>query len=496
VLAGIKLSARKWDWDYFVAERKKVLELWPTGVELQSQAALDQAVAYHKAQLSRAPRKYAARRNVEARKAGRIQIVPQVGHALVDQTVDHIKFSEDLAPDRWYILTDTYTRKSEYRKAQDAVERSKKNGFSYLNGYPVVAHGVAGARALNEATSAAIGSDNNDEDARLPAEIGLAGGWSWGTIKSIEQLIQHSRSYPADLNIHNCQYIDRLAAYYTEQGVPILRRASANLPGWDSLGFKVSVSLLECLLSAAQGVKWIDLSLGIGMNLIQDVAAIQVLRKLAREYLDSFGWKDVEIFSWTYFFLGDWPLERGQMVAQLAWNASVSALAGCNGMFIKSPDEASSTPTAEGFREGLMICNQIARLVAGQRLTEAADLTLETRMIEAEVRAVMARVLEIGDGDLAVGGAKAILSGVLDTVFSPYKYLQDKVRVVRDANGALRYLDHGLVPLPKEVIEYHRDKIGEREKKEGSKAGVEWLIREATWASQPALDEITGRSGS
>src|SRR5262249_44571896 len=156
--------------------------------------------------------------------------------------------------------------------------------------------------------------------------------------KSIEQLIQHSRSYPADLNIHNQQYIDRLAAYYTEQGIPILRRANANLPGWDSLGFKVSVSLIETLLSAAQGVKYIDLSLGIGMNLVQDVAAIQVLRKLAREYLDRFGWSDVEIFSWTYFFLGDWPLERGQMVAQLAWNASVSALAGCNGMFIKSPD--------------------------------------------------------------------------------------------------------------------------------------------------------------
>ena len=291
MLAGIDLKMGQWDWDYFLAERRKVVGLWPTGKQIESADSIEEAIAYHKTQPAM---KFASLRNMKAEEDGRIQIVPQVGHALVEQTVDHIKHSEDLLPDRWYVLTDTYTRKSEYAKAQDAVERSRSKGFSYLNGYPLVAHGVAGARAVNEATSAAIGTDNNDEDARLPWEFALAGGWTWGTIKSIEELIQHSRDYPVDKNIHNQQYIDRLAAYFTANGVPILRRASANLPGWDSLGFKVTVSLLETLLSAAQGVKWIDLSLGIGMNLIQDVAAIQVLRSLAREFLDKMGYSDVQ----------------------------------------------------------------------------------------------------------------------------------------------------------------------------------------------------------
>lgn len=491
MLAGIDLSMKRWDWDYFLEQRRQVLKLWPTGMELAHAGAIEEAIAYHRAQ----PRmKYASLRNEAAEKEGRIQIVPQVGHALVEQTVDHIKHSEDLRPDRWYVLTDTYTRKSEYAKAADAVERSRKKGTSYLNGYPLVAHGLRGARAVNEASSAAIGTDNNDEDARLPWEFALAGGWTWGTIKSIEQLIQHSRDYPVDKNIHNQQYIDRLAAHFTEQGIPILRRASANLPGWDTLGFKVTVSLLELLLSAAQGVKWIDLSLGIGMNLVQDVAAIQVLRKVAREYLDDMGWSDVKIFSWTYFFLGDWPLERGQMAGQLAWNAAVSALAGCNGMFIKSPDEATTTPTAEGFREGLHICGQIVRLVAGQRLPESDELTLERSMIEMEVRALMKSVLELGDGDLAKGGARAILAGTLDTMFSPYKYLKGRVKIVRDHNGALRYLDHGLMPLPKDVIEYHRQRIGERERKEATTADVNWIVREATWASLPLLEEVRGRN--
>ncbi|THD63161.1 MAG: hypothetical protein E7813_18575 [Bradyrhizobium sp.] len=490
MLSGIDLRMKQWDWDYFLSERRKVVGLWPTGKQIESPDSIAEAIAYHKAQPAW---KYASLRNEKAEKEGRIQIVPQVGHALVEQTVDHIKHSEDLSPDRWYVLTDTYTRKSEYAKAQDAVDRSRAKGFSYLNGYPLVAHGVPGARAVNEATRAAIGTDNNDEDARLPWEFALAGGWTWGTIKSIEELIQHSRDYPVDKNIHNQQYIDRLAAHFTENGVPILRRASANLPGWDSLGFKVTVALLEVLLSAAQGVKWIDLSLGIGMNLLQDVAAIQVLRKLSREYLDQMGCNDVKIFSWTYFFLGDWPLERGQMSGQLAWNAAVSALAGCNGMFIKSPDEASTTPTAAGFREGLHICGQIVRLIADQRLPDSEDLSLERNMMELEVRSIMKRVLELGDGDFAIGGARAILSGALDTMFSPYKFLKSKVKVVRDRNGALRYLDHGLMPLPNEVIEYHRSRIAERERKENTTAGVNWIIREATWASRSLAEEIAAR---
>jgi methylaspartate mutase epsilon subunit len=78
-------------------------------------------------------------------------------------------------------------------------------------------------------------------------------------------------------------------------------------------------------------------------------------------------------------------------------------------------------------------------------------------------------------------------------MFSPYKFLKSKVKVVRDRNGALRYLDHGLMPLPNEVIEYHRSRIAERERKENTTAGVNWIIREATWASRSLAEEIAAR---
>lgn len=479
----------KWDWDYFLAQRRDVLAQWPTGAELDGVQALEDAVAYHRDQPWY---KYAALRNRKAQQEDRIQIVPQVGHALVEHTQEHMQISEDLKPDRWYVLTDTYTRKGQFAKAAEAVSRSKRDGFSYLNGYPVVEHGVAGARRINEGTRAAMGTDNNDEDARLAWEILLAGGWTWGTCKSLEQVIQHSRDYPIELMISNHQYMDRLTGYFTENDVPILRRASANLPGWDTLGFKVTVSLVECILAARQGTRFIDLSLGIGMNLVQDVAAMRALKKLAQKYTAPIS-SDIELYPWTYFFLGDWPLNPNQMVGQIAWNSAVSALGGANGMIIKSPDEAEFTPTGEGFRQALEMAGQVARLVAGQRLPDAGEVLIEQQMIELEVEAVLARLLELGDGDLAQGICAGVKDGTLDTMFSPWRPLKGDVKNVRDAAGAFRYLESGNVPLPPEVRDYNKQKIKERENKAGEEAGLRWVIEEATWASRPILDSIKER---
>ncbi len=76
---------KRWDWDYFLSERKKVLELWPTGAEIASEDALARTVEYHKQQPWY---KFASLRNAKAEEEERIQITPQVGHALVDQTIE------------------------------------------------------------------------------------------------------------------------------------------------------------------------------------------------------------------------------------------------------------------------------------------------------------------------------------------------------------------------------------------------------------------------
>ena len=490
MVKGPRVQNKCWDWDFFLKVRQDVLAQWPAGHELRDPSALEAAAAYQAAQPWW---KFASLRNAHAAKENRIQIVPQVGHALVEQVIEQIRFCEDLRPDRWFFLTDTYTRKSQFARAQEAIERSRRDGWSYLNGYPVVAHGVAGARAINEATKASLGLDNCDEDSRLAWEIVLAGGWTYGLVHPLNTTFQHSRDEPLERAVFNHQYMDRLAAYYTEHGAPILRRTEANLSGWDPPGIKVVISLIHCLLAAEQGTRHFDLTLGLGMNLVQDVAAIHTLMKLAQAYLHRFGYQDVKGYPWIYFFLGDWAQDRDALAAQLAWNAVVATVAGCNGMIVKSLDEASNTPTKEGFRSGLKIAKQTVRLISGQRLPEGPDLDLEKKMMELEVQAVMEKVLELGDGDVAVGACRAAEAGVLDAMFSPWRYLKGEVLVARDHEGAFRYLDAGRIPLPPEVREYHRMKIAQREAREGTRADLEWVIREATWVSRPLEEEAQER---
>lgn len=477
-----QLSVNRWDWDFFLRVRKEVLAQWPSGKELESLSALSE----HADRQSKQPwYKFAALRNQRAEAEGRVQVQPVAGHAMIEQTVEHMKFSADLAPDRWYIITDTYTRKGQFEAARAEVERSKRDGYSYLNGCAVVEHGVAGARSLNEATNAALGSDNNDEDPRLAWEIALAGGYTFGSIKSIEQVLQHCKDYPIELAIFNQQYLDRLCSYYSERGAPILRRASANLVGWDSLGMKIAISVLETLISAAQGLKHIDLSHGIGMGIIQDVAAIQTSRKLAREYLDAMGFDDVRVYSWMYFFVGDWPSNQWANAGQVAWNVVIAAMAGCNGMGLKSVDEALTTPTKEGYRNTLQIVLQTLRLTGQQRMPENNELKLEREMVELEARAFIDTVLKIGDGDAAKGTVIAVDQGYIDTMFAPYRRLKGKVLLARDATGAFRYVEHGLLPLPKEVIDYHRSRMAVRAAKENREPSIEWSIEEVTWAGSP-----------
>ena len=55
--------------------------------------------------------------------------------------------------------------------------------------------------------------------------------------------------------------------------------------------------------------------------------------------------------------------------------------------------------------------------------------------------------------------------------------------VVRDSEGAARYLKHGDIPLPPEVVEYHRQKIAEREKADSAAADIRMLIGDVTRVS-------------
>jgi len=52
---------------------------------------------------------------------------------------------------------------------------------------------------------------------------------------------------------------------------------------------------------------------------------------------------------------------------------------------------------------------------------------MEEKLTEMEVRAILDKVLEMGNGDIVLGCIKGVETGILDSPFCPNVNVQDKV---------------------------------------------------------------------
>lgn len=469
------------DDQFFKIRREEVLPMWETGKGVEN---LEECIAAAK-ELSRG--KSFALKLKEAKEKEMHILIPQFGRALTDYTVEGLKYVEEasnLAPHgAWLIYSDSYTRKLDFKRAAAGIERSKKEGMSMLNGWPIVNFGVEEARKVMEATQVALSFNSTDEDGRLASEIALAAGWNACSTRSLQEVIAHCKNIPLEEEIRINQYEARLAGIYTENGVPECPWNASNLTGYDSAGYRSFVCVSESLLAAEQGVKYQFVEHGLNMNMVQDIAMTRVTERLCKEYCERFGYKDIEFFTGGFPFLGAWPPRAEEANAMIAWNAIITIMGGFTGVILKCQDEAFATPTKEGMAMSVRLARHLLTLMGNQKMPDSEKLRLEEAMIEAEVRAVMEKCLEAGDGDMAVGMCKGVDAGWIDTMLTPWKHNKGNVMVMRDAENAVRYFDTGNVPLPEEVKAYHREKLAERERKEGRKASFDMVVQDLQFAS-------------
>jgi methylaspartate mutase epsilon subunit len=60
---------------------------------------------------------------------------------------------------------------------------------------------------------------------------------------------------------------------------------------------------------------------------------------------------------------------------------------------------------------------------------------------------------------------------------------------MKDIQGAVRYFDHGNLPFTKDILEFHRDKMVEREKSKGKKLDHDTLVSDLLAVSKGVLVE-------
>lgn len=457
----------------FFEERERVLSTWETGREVD----LEESVEY----LRGLPDHQNAARRFQAAVANdELVLQPRAAVALVDQQVDLLTYLQDEGgADVLPTQVDSYSRDLEFGRAADGLEESREKGESVLNGFPFVIHGIEGTRQVTEAVDRPLCMRQVTPDIRLVAEVAIAGGYTGVTSHAIDGVVSFSKDYNMAEAIRHYQYVDRLAAFYTEHDVPIYREYrgmvdAVHLPP----SLIIASSILEALMGAEQGVKTMAVCSYVSGHLVQEAAGLRVLRRLAEEYLARLGHDDVTVFANANHWLGQYPQDEATAYQLINMGTVAAILGEANELIVKTVEEGKGIPTKEGNADSLRSTRAVIDTVEPQAelLLEEDAMELELEMVESAARAILDKALALGDGDPAVGTVKAFESGALDSLLAPWRGLRNDIMIVRDGTGAMRYLDHGNLPLSEEVVEYHRERIDERAEREGREPSYQMLV--------------------
>jgi methylaspartate mutase epsilon subunit len=474
-----KIRNKRIDEDVFLRMREPVLALWPTGKEV----VLEEAVEYQKnLPDSKNMHKIITRLHEE----GRMSVFPRAGTALVEDQISLYRKLVDTGVLFLPVTTDSYTRQLEFKRVDAALDETRRTGKKILNGYPLINHGVKETRRIVESVDkGAFDPRLSLKSYPLASEIAFASGMTGIAASPFISWGAYEKTATIEESMITNQYVHRLMGYYADRGVIL----SADNHGWIVTGIQpmtvnLATTIVDALMCAEQGVKSVISVVHYLGNLAQDLAWTRVTPKLMREYLDKFGFEDVEIAGVLGQHTPIFPMPQsvGGAFAFPSYTAMVAALGKVEGVFVRTIDEALGIPTEESHAQTYEAANWFFNVVRGQNIDfQMKEIDEEARIAELEIRAILDRLFEIGDGDIIVGCIKGVEAGIIDSSFSPNRQVKDLVMGLKDCNGAIRYKDFGNLPLPEEVKEFHREKLSQREKKEGRKMDYEVYVQDF-WA--------------
>lgn len=455
------ISEKRIDESEFLEMRKANLLRWPTGSDVDFERALERqkSLPDHK------------RLNLVMRKAvaqGRCLVQPRGGFGTFKDQKELMQIIDkeglaDIVP----TTTDSYTRNEQFALAQKGVDESEKLGRSLLNGYPIVNYGVAKASELIDAIDKPAIMLTGTTMPKLTGEIGFAAGYTGYLGSGIAYTTSYIKELSIEDGIKNYQYLDRLSTMYLDHGVELHRRQPSFLTGTNiPPSIAIIIAILDLLLAAAQGVKNYGLEMGETLHLIQDAAAVKACKELCQEYLSIKGYHDVFTPITLLHWMGAWPQDEAQAASLVSYGGTLAAISGATSVTTKTLHEAFGIPTPKINADGLRMTRMAIYLARNIKLDSMPEFQNEVDLIKREVRPIVNKVLEMGDGDVALGSVRAFEAGILDIPWSPNKWVKSKVMPARDVDGCLRILDPGNMPFSKEVMEFHTEKLRLRAEKE------------------------------
>jgi methylaspartate mutase epsilon subunit len=474
------ISEKRIDESEFLEMRKANLLRWPTGSGVDFERALERqkSLPDHK-RLDLVMRKAVAQ--------GRCLVQPRGGFGTFKDQKELMQIIDkeglaDIVP----TTTDSYTRNEQFALAQKGVDESEKLGRSLLNGYPIVNYGVAKASELIDSIDKPAIMLTGTTMPKLTGEIGFAAGYTGYLGSGIAYTTSYIKEMSIEDGIKNYQYLDRLSAMYLDHGIELHRRQPGFLTGTNiPPSIAIIIAILDLLLAAAQGVKNYGLEMGETLHLIQDAAAVKACKDLCQEYLALKGYQDVFTPITLLHWMGAWPQDEAQAASLVSYGGTLAAISGASSVTTKTLHEAFGIPTPKINADGLRMTRMAIYLARNIKLDSMPEFQNEVDMIKKEVRPIVNKVLEMGDGDVALGTVRAFEAGVLDIPWSPNKWVKSKVMPARDIDGCLRILDPGNMPFPKEVLEFHEEKLRLRAEKEKQPYDLNLAVSSVYEMSEP-----------
>jgi len=466
----LRISNQQIDDELLMKQRREALDVWPTGREVD----FEEAVAYQK---SLPDSKIWWKVMARLREEGRMSVFPRAGTPILEKMIELCQGLRDSGVVLIPVTTDSYTRLGQYEKIEGILRECNKTGKALLNGYPIINQGVRRTRKLVESVDAAFSPRGAGGEMAIASGLTTYEGGmtflTWGSYSkkmTIRELAEKSQNG------------QRIAGWYADRGVILCTDLHGWLPGGPfPLSVNIAAMIIEAVTAAEQGQKALYPIVHCMGNMAQDMAWIKLAPRLIREYLDKFGYQDTMITGTCPAQTPLFPvaMDMGGAFAYLCYVAMVGALSRSNAVDLRSIDEGAGVPTKDTNTVSYRAARWIFDVVREQRIEfDVKDMAEEEKVTETEVRAILERVLELGDGDIVQGAIKAVESGALDSPWSPNVTVKDKVLGVRDAKGACRYLEFGNLPIPGEIKEFHRGKIAEREKLEGKKADYQTTVKD------------------
>lgn len=453
----MEVRNKRWDEAYFRDYLRRILSLYPTGREVD----LDEVADYH--------RRVIGQRNIpeayrKAKAEGRILLQPRFGVATVEGQIEGMRYlQEEGGADLLTMSCDTYTRRLEFDKAERAIEESIKEGRSMLNGFPAVIHGVQATRRVVESVGRPVGGRGATGTPQLYNTIMLAGGATEFNGSALAFCLCVEARQPIPEAIHNTQFVDRLIGWLNERGVQVGKESSTIVSGTIvPPSIAVVCGVIEVVLAAEQGVRYHCVAYPLNGAIIQDQAAIRVMREFCDRYTRELGYRDIEISYAVHQWLGPFPEEKDRAMARIAFDTVIACYAGVDKILVKSSEEGLGTPTNQGNAEGLRVTRQVIELMKGQEFPPSEELEEEAEIIRREAKAILEAVLELGKGDVALGVVKAFETGAYEFPYSVNQHNAGRMLICRDHTGAVRYLDMGNLPFDRTIKEYHQRKLARR----------------------------------